>query len=804
MSDFASAVRALGRNRGFTAAAILTIGLGIGANAAIFSVVDAVLLRPLPVPALDRLYVIQGDVPVANLSDVPLSPPEVRDLTERTDLFDAVTGYTLTDRTLTGRGEPGRLSIAATMGDFGRVFGITPHVGHLHRPDQSFDGPFHTAVLSYGLWQQLSGGDAAFLGSTLELDGVAHEVVGVMPPGFQYPRGAQVWVPFQFTGRFLQTVGRGVWTMTAVARAQPDVTDELLAAQLAAESERWRAEHTPGAETGKLLAATGIVEYMAGPLRIIVLVLFGAVGLVLLIAAANVASLQLVRAAARRRELAVRAALGASGGRLGRQLMTESLILAGAGAAAGLVLAVLALELFSRWHPARQMHLADVSLDGAVLAFTAVVAVATAVVFGTAPALRAARANPQDALAESGRHSSAGPGRNLFLRANVATQVALSVVLLLGAGLMVRTLSRALATDPGFRPASVTTAQITIPRAHYGAGEQITAFFEELVDRLRAVPGVESAGLVWGLPFTDQVDSSPIRIPAREPPLPDEPPWHAETRVVSEDFFATMGIPLLRGSDFDGTERDGSPIVAVVDQTFAERFFAGQDPVGRQIESGFFGFEPTTIIGVVGRVDHQELGTAGEPVIYYSYRQQTWFPWRSVAVRSSLPPAAVAALMRSTVAALDATVPVYDVQTMRARIEQSLAPRRIVRLVLSAFAALALTLSALGVYGVLRYTTAQRSREVGIRMAIGAQPRDIVRLIVGQGMATTAIGLGAGLLAALALARFVAGLLYGVEPYDPPAFIAAIAIVAGVAFAACWLPARRAARVDPLSIVRSE
>jgi putative ABC transport system permease protein len=309
---------------------------------------------------------------------------------------------------------------------------------------------------------------------------------------------------------------------------------------------------------------------------------------------------------------------------------------------------------------------------------------------------------------------------------------------------------------------------------------------------------------VWGLPFTDQLDSSPFLIPDREPPAPGEPQWHAETRVVSEDYFATMGIPMLRGSDFDGTERDGSPIVAIVDRTFADRYFPGENPVGQRIDSGFFGFEPTTVIGVADRVDHKELGAAGDPVIYYSYRQQSWMPWRSVVVRSSLPPASVAGIMRAAVAGIDAHVPLYDVQTMSARIEHSLAPRRIIMLVLSAFAGLSLLLATLGVYGVLRYTTTQRLREMGIRVALGARPRDITRLIVSQGMAITAIGVAVGLIASLVLVRFIAALLYGVEPNDPVAFIAATAIVAAVAFIACWLPARRAGRVDPLSVVRRE
>jgi putative ABC transport system permease protein len=654
-------------------------------------------------------------------------------------------------------------------------------------------------VISYGLWQQLSGGDEAFVGRTLELNGAVFEVVGVLPPDFRYPREAQVWLPFRLTAQWQQPQMRNSMFMETVVRLRPGVNEAQLAQHLEAEVGRWN-ETYPGAQ-GKVLHAVGFVEHLAGPLRLILLVLMGAVVFVLLIAALNVGSLQLVRAAGRSREIAVRSALGAGRGRLVRQLLLESTILGVLGGAVGLWLGVLALDAFSAWGPAQQMHLTGVRLDRTVLAFTATVSLAAAVAFGTLPALRATRVEPQDVLRGASRGSSAGRERQRLLQGSVVVQVALALLLLLGSGLMLRTLSSLFATHPGFDPRNVLTAQVSIPGAVYDTPEQALGFFDALLERTRALGGVQHAALVWGLPFSDQTDSSPFDIPAR-PSQPGEPERHHEAKVVSDGYFATMRIPLLRGRDFDGTEQAVHPTVAIIDETFAEQFFPGEDPVGQQI-TGYTG-ALTTIIGVAARVDHRQIGDAPKASAYYSVRQQPWVAWRSIAVRSDLPQAALTTRLREAVASIDPNVPLYDIQAMEARIARSAGPHRLALLAFSAFAALSVLLATLGVYGVMRYSTTQRTREIGIRMAIGARPGDVVRLVLRQGAALTVLGLALGSMAALWLTQLMAGMLFGVSPRDPAAFLGAIVLLAGVALFSSWLPAWRAARIDPLRALHSE
>lgn len=798
LNDIRNAVRVLARSPGFALIGVLTLAIGIGLNTAIFSVLDAVLLRPLPTPELERLVVIRESLPGLGLEDVELAPVEVLDLEERRDAFAAVTGFRAGDRTLTGFGAPTRVSVTTSVGDFAGVFGVRPYVGRFHRPEEANDGRHLVAVVSYGLWQQLGGGEESFVGRSIELNGTAFEVIGVMPPDFRYPRGTQVWVPYRMTDAMRDN--RGSLFMTTVARLAPGVTEPQLAAHLDAEQNRW-AEAYFGGTLGKTLSSTGFIEYTAGPLRLILLVLMGSVVFVLLIAAANVGSLQLVRSAGRAREVAVRAALGAGRGRLVRQLFTESLVLGAAGGAVGLWFGSVALDVFRRWAPAQQMHLDTVQLDPRVLAFTAIASLFAVVVFGTLPALRATRVDPQTVLRSSSRGASHGIARQRLLQGSVVVQVALALVLLLGSGLMLRTLASLLDADPGFATDNVLAAQVQIPNATYDSPEKRLVFFDNLLDNVRAQPGVSSAALVWGLPFSDQTDSSPFRIIGREY-SPGEPEWHHEARMVTAGYFEAMGIPLVRGRDFDGTEGPGMPGVVIIDETFAEQFFPGEDPVGRQI-AGYTG-DVATIIGVARRVDHREIGDAPKATGYYAARQQAWSPWRTVVVRSSEPPAAVAGMLRASVARLDPAVPLYDVRTMDERIREWMGPRRLAMLALGAFALVSLVLSALGVYGVMRYSTEQRTREIGIRVAVGAEPARVLGMVLRQGVSIVAVGIVAGGLGAFWLSQLMAGMLYGVGPRDPLAFLGAAALLAAVALLASYVPALRATRVDPVRALRSE
>src|SRR5690606_38877747 len=647
LQDLRHAARALRNAPGFTILAVIALAIGVGANSAIFSLVNAVLLRPLPVEGLDRLHVVRVDVPLLDLYGAPLAPPEVLELAEREDAFEAVTGYLVGDRTLTGHGEPQRVGVAATLGDFAGVFHVRPQLGRFYRPEQSLDGTHRVAVVSHGLWQQLSGGDPDFVGRTLELNGESYEVVGVMPPAVRYPRGVQVWMPLELPPE--ERLNRGRLMMTTVVRTRPGVGEGQLGAHLAAEARRWNDEHHGGGEV-KALSSTPFVEDLAGSLGTVLLVLLGAVGFVLLLAAANVASLQLVRAVARSKELAVRAALGAGRSRIVRQLLAESALLALLGGAAGLWLGSLALELAARWEPAQQMNLTDVPLDASVLGFTALAALLAAVASGLVPALRAARVDPQAALREAGRGASAGRDRHRLLRAGSVLQVVLALVMMLGSGLMARTLSLLLAADLGFDPRDVHTARVSVTTTAYPAAWR-RAFFEALLERARALPGVESAALVLGLPFAGALDSSPFGIigsTARE----GDAPQHAEARTVSPDFFRTMRIPLLAGRDFDARDRFDAEQVVIIDRTLAEQYFPDQDPVGRQIQTGWTRGQPATVIGVVERVDHDEIADAPKAVVYHAQPQQSYESY-TIVVRSTQPVGSITNALRAVLAELD-------------------------------------------------------------------------------------------------------------------------------------------------------
>jgi putative ABC transport system permease protein len=632
----------------------------------------------------------------------------------------------------------------------------------------------------------------------VQLDGASREVIGVLPPGFRYPRGAQIYKPFNYTPAWRER--RGTLNMTALARLRAGVDREQVDARLRAESRQWNEKYHPGAKNGTRLYAVPLVEYLAGPLRLILLVLTGAVGLVLLIACANVASLQLVRASGRVREMAVRTAVGASRGRIVRQCLVESLVLAVLGGALGIVLGKLALGVLAQWDPAQQEALAGGGLDGRVLAFTVLLSMLAAVASGIAPAVRAARIEPQSALRQAGGGAGGDRAGNRFLAASVVVQVALAVVLLAGSGLMIRSLARLVATDPGFHPERVTSAQLALPASRYTDVPQQAAFFDAVLPRLQSIPGIQAAGAGWPLPFSDQLhDSAPFTLPGR-PPVPGTPELHAEYRVVSPDYFRALGIPLRRGRTFAASDHAKAPMVVLVDENFARRFFRDADPVGREIEHAM---GRATIVGVVGSIHDVELGAPGEPTTYYSYAQAQ-IPWMAVVVRTTLPPAAAAGAIRAAVRESDPGLPLYDVATMEQRISHSLGGRRLVAASLGTFAGVSLLLAVLGVYGLMRYITRQRTHEIGIRMALGARAKDVIQSVVGRGLALVGVGLVFGLLGAVFLTRLISGLLYGVRPTDPATFVAVILLMLATGFVASWITARHAARVDPMVALRAD
>ncbi len=796
--DVRFGLRALRKSPGFTAVAVLTLALGIGANTAIFSAVNRVLLHPLDVPYLDRLFVVQQNMPGLKLIGGQLTPSQAEEFAARTDLFELFAGVSGTSFNLTGSGEPQRLAGVRTMGRFFDLFSLSPAVGRFYHAEDSRNGNTRLAVLSNGFWQNWAGGDPGVVGRPIELNGETYQVIGVLPAGFRYRQNAQVFVPLEITPRMRQ---QGPWMITALGRLKPGVTPVQLGARLERITSEWQAVpgKAPPPEFHFSLSSKSLVDLQAGELKPLLVLLMAAVSLVLLIACANVANLQLVRAAGRSKELAVRAAMGAGRWPIMRQLIVENGILAVAGGTFGLLLGFLAIRSLRSVQAVDFPALRDLHLDPPVLAFTAAVTMLAVLFFGIAPTIRAARTDVHGVLRDAARGSSAGSGRNRLLRASAAAQVAFSLMLLLGAGLLIRSLALLLATDPGFKPTRVVTFQVTLPPATYQHAPQKVDFFDQLTARLAALPGVETAGAISDLPFGDGRNSSPFTIEGK-PVAPGDPERHADMRFVQGDYFKTLGIPLIRGRSFGPEDRDGSPWVSVIDRSLAQQYFGSEDPVGRSINQG-----PTsTIIGVVGAIKHGDLTEADKPTIYYTYRQAPWYSGLYLTLRTSQLPGVVVSQARAAVAQLDRSLPVYDVRLMQERVDESLGARRLAMMVLLGFAVLALLLALLGVYGVLSYGTSRRTHELGIRLALGAAPGAVVRMVLGGGLLLTGVGLLVGLAGFLALARFLSSILYGVGPRDPLTILVGVSVLAAGAVVAAWVPARRAARVDPVEALREE
>jgi putative ABC transport system permease protein len=794
--DLAFARRQLGKRLGFTVVAVLTLAVGIGANTAIFSAVNSVLLHPLPVAAIDRLVVVQENWPSMNLLGARLDPSETLDLTTNTGPFEVVAGVTPRNVVLTGQGEARRLSGVRTMGKFFDLFGLVPAAGRFYRPDESEGGRHRVAVLSYDFWQEL-GGKPSIVGSKLALNGDYHEVIGVAPRGFRYPRSTLLWMPYPVSEETRQNRGRLL--MTTIGRLREGTGPAAVRPWLAQSGKRLHPD-AEDSQRGLYFSSKSFLEENAGQLRPALLALFGAVGLVLLIACANVASLQLVHGAARTRELAVRSALGAERGTIVRQLLVENLVLSTIGGILGLGVALLILEVLAAAGGTELPALTDVRLDGRVLAFTAVATILSGLLFGMIPALRAGKVDLQRGLKDGARGQGMGVRHNRLLQTSVMVQVALTLVLLLGSALMIRTVSSLLEQDPGFRPEQVATMRVTGVGPRYAKANSLTPLYDAVLERVGATPGVTAVGMISDLPFTGGTDSSPFTI---EGMVIDEkgPAPHANLLAVGGDYFKAMGIPVLRGRAFESGDVFGATRVAVIDERLAKQFFGAADPVGRQITHG----GPTaTIIGVVGTISHVELGENGKPTVYFPQRQRAWHSTMYVVVRSELGLGAVTGVVRNAAAMVDPGVPVFEPRLLTERISASLAPRRLTMTVLSGLAFVSLSLAVFGLYGVISYAVSQRTAEFGIRVALGAQPRHVRSMVVKQGVHLAIGGILIGLLAALGGTRALNALLYGVSSRDPAIFIGAAILLGVVAALASYLPARRATRVSPLEALRGD
>lgn len=791
--DLRYAARMLHRNPTFTLIAIVTLALGIGANTAMFSVVRGVLLHPLPVDGIDRLVVIRSELPGLGVVDGGLTGTSTTDLGVRRDLFEHFGGWAPESYNLTSLTQPQRVSAARTVGDFFEVFKVRPYIGSLFTPEHAQSGRHVVAILSHGFWQRAFGGDRGVIGRKLELNAQGYEILGVLPPDFRYPRTVDIYVPMERDTRQYRTA----MAVTAIGRIPPDTTATSIARRLETESPGWAEKYGIPQAFAFTWRALPFTRFYAGQLRPVLLVLLGAVGFVLLVTCANVAGLQLLRSLAQQKEFAVRVALGAGRWALVRQTMVQSVTLSVVGGAGALAIGSLAVEAVKTFAPEKYPQLGTVDLDPTVLFATGALAICAGLLAGLAPAFRVMRVNVDENLKEARRSATTGARRHRLLSGLAVAQTALALVLVTGSVLMFRTLERLLTADPGFRANHVVSMELTLAGPRY-ARSPVIGFIRELDARLERAHGIEAAGMTSNLPLSGSANSSPFTITGRPDGVGAEQ-RHADMRMVSAGFFRALGIPLLRGRMFSAGDIDGAPLVCLIDKQLAQQFFGNEDPIGKEISQG----RPATIIGMVGSLSHSDIGEAPKATIYYPLEQ---YPVNSLAIviRSPQETAAVASIARSVLAELDRHVPVYKVRPLPELVADSLGPQRLAVWILSAFAALALLLALLGIYGVVSYSVTQRRQEMGIRIALGALPSEIVHTVVRQGALLAGIGVAIGLVASTLMTRFLSAMLYQVRAVDPVTIAISVTLLISVGLAASWLPARRAARIDPTQVLRTE
>jgi putative ABC transport system permease protein len=798
IKDLRFAFRALLKRPGFTVIALVALALGIGANTAIFSLVNAVMLRPLPFPEPDRLVWVYGNIRNgANRASV--SPLDYLDYRNQNKTFEQfATSYSMTlPATLTGGGEPERLQASVVSGNYFQTFGVAPALGRGFTVENENPAQNQVAVLSHALWQTRFGGDPSIVNKTIVLNGKGCEVIGVMGEGVSFPQTADLWLPLNLDAdpadktrfsHFLRPVGR---LKQGVSLVQAQADTDIIAAQL---------DHQfPESNEGWSLRLVPLREELVGSSRTVVLVLFGAVAFVLLIACANVANLLLVRAAARQKEIALRTALGASRWRIVRQMITESLLLAIGGGALGAFLATWGVQLLVKLTAASIPPTVNVNIDATVLGFTLLISIVTGVLFGLVPAFRTADLNQIDALKEGMRGEGQSALRGRTRSALIILESAVAVVLLISAGLLIRSLVALQNVNPGFDAQNVLTARVELSRFKYDSPDKAAAFFQELEARISDLPGVEAAGMVSELPLSGQGNDMPFTVEGRPPVTRDQMPF-GDFRRVNQNYLNAMRIPLLRGRQFTDQEVREAAKVLIVSQQLANTAFPNEEALGKRLITGFKG-EPYEIVGIAGDLLHNSLGGPPSQAMYFPMRQSGRM---NLVVRTKGEPLSLAGSLRSAVHAIDPDQPISAMRPMTEWIDSSVTQSRYLTTLFALFAALAMILAATGIYGVMSYSVAQRTHEIGIRMALGARRADVLKLVVGQGMLLTLIGVVIGLLSAYGLTRVMASLLFGVTARDPITFVVVAALLTTVAFLACFVPARRATKVDPLVALRYE
>jgi predicted permease len=793
--DLCCGLRMLRKSPGFTTVAVLTLALGIGANTAIFSVIDAVLLSPLPYPKPQQLIAMRPNDSLANVIDIQ----------RRSHSFLQGGAINVATMDLTGTAEPVQIHAGLVNAGFLETLGIPPMLGRVIPPDEDVKGGPRSIVASYPFWQNFLNSDPHALGKTVTLSGNSYTVIGVMPASFQLPREhADVFVSL-WVADAGAAVERDVHFMHTYWRLKSPVTLAQAQADMSAIDHRL-AEQYPDTERGRKTILMPLHQLLVGNIRPALLVLFGAVGLVLLIACANFAGLLMARAVARRHELVIRAALGARRSRLIRQALTESGLLAVIGGVAGLLLAKWGTTLLLSLKPAALERFNGIQMDAKVLLFVFGISMLTGVVFGLAPAWSAARADVLESLKESGRTTTAGPAGHLLRKLLVTAEFALALVLLVGAGLLIKGFSRLRSVNPGFNPANVMTMYLDLPITRYAKIPRQTQFRRELLRKLNSLPGVEAA-MITDIPLGGNYVGHRVVFDGR-PPVPVGAEPDVQTLSVMGDYFRVMQIPVRAGRGFTPMDREGEPLVAIVNEEFVKEFFPGESPLGSRIDwAGNEGpHQWMAIVGVVADVKHSGLNQPTDPAVYspFAQNEEAWRHFMTLAIRTRGASAGLVEEVKKQVWSLDSQIPVSDVQSMDDLMAVSLAQQWFNLLLLAIFAALALILAAVGIYGLMAYGVSQRRHEIGVRMALGAQSHDVLRLVVGDGAKLAFAGIIIGVLGALALTRLMTSLLFEVKPTDPATF-AAVAILLGVvALAACYIPARRAMSVDPMVALRHE
>ena len=800
LNDLRYAIRQLFKKPAFTAVASIALMLTIASATVIFSVINGVLLRPLPYPAAERLVTIAPKERATGAVGGGVSPANYLDWSKQSDVFTAIAASSGWQGNLSEGDAPERVRATTVTASIFRVFAVPPLLGRTLQPDDERPGRANVVVLSHGLWQRRFGGDSAIIGREIRFDGEPRTVVGVMPASFAPDGYGELWMPSPFgvppNAIRPQQDPRPVRDSNYLdvwARMKPSVTVQQAQAQMNAIAARLEKDF-PDANGGVDLIVTPLQEEQVSGMRPALLLLGAAVGFLLLIGCANVANLQLARAAARTREISIRAALGASRGHIVRQLLTESVLLSLLGGALGILLAAWAIPIILATAPPALSGFATITLDRYVLAFSVAVSVLTGMLFGLAPAFQASAANPGDSLGEGERGSTASHKRSRSVL--ITAEVGLTLVLLMAAGLMIKSFSRLTRVDPGFMPENLLVFDIGLPPSVDDARK--ISFYQQVVERVRTLPGVARAAGISRLPFSGGNSSRSFNLPG------SEKPYEADIRIVTPGYFRTMGIPLLRGRGFTEQDTKDGLRVAVINDSAARSLFPNEDPIGKSITNYGPDDETLQIVGVVGNVRHLALETAPRPELYQPLGQGKW-PRMFIAVRSAAGnPLGLVPAVQSVVASLDRNVALGSVRTMEETIARSLVRRKFAMALLMIFAGLAVVLAAVGLYGVMSYSVAQRTREIGIRVAVGAQRGDVLLLIVRQGMMLTGAGVTLGVVMSLGLTRLMSKLLYGVSATDPVTFVSVSLLLIVVALLACWLPARRATLVDPIEALRSE